>query len=142
MTAAMQTYARKTATPIDALHFKSHVVDGYAESITEPPENGVNIHGLYIEGCNWSASRMTLEDSNPKETVLLFPVIWLEPVSVEEVLTNGMFECPLYKTSTRKGELSTTGHSTNFICFLQIPTEVDANHWLRRGVALLCMPVM
>jgi dynein heavy chain len=139
MTAAMQTYARKTATAIDTLQFKSHVVDGFEDSITEAPEDGVNLHGLFLEGCGWSASRNTLEDSAPKVAIAPFPVMWLQPVDVNDNVVQGNFECPLYKTSTRKGELSTTGHSTNFVCFMQVPTEVDSNHWLRRGVALLCM---
>jgi dynein heavy chain len=139
MTAAMQTYARKTQTPIDALQFKTHVVEGYVDSITEAQTDGVNVHGLYLEGCAWAASRTTLEDSAPKVPIAEFPVVWLEPVDVNEPVGNGCFECPLYKTSVRKGELSTTGHSTNFVCFFQIPTEIDPNHWLRRGAALLCM---
>jgi dynein heavy chain len=117
MTAAMQTYARKTQTPIDALQFKSHVLPGFSESITEPQEDGVNIHGLYLEGCAWSQSRTVLEDSAPKASIAEFPVVWLEPVNADEPVTNGCFECPLYKTSVRKGELSTTGHSTNFVTF-------------------------
>ena len=139
MTAAMQTYARKTATAIDTLQFRSHVCAGFADSITEGPEDGVNIHGLFLEGCAWSASRGTLEDSAPKVPIAEFPVLWLQPVDITENLTQGCFECPLYKTSLRRGELSTTGHSTNFVCFTHLPTEGDANHWLRRGAALLCM---
>lgn len=139
MTAAMQSYARKTATAIDTLQFRSHVCDGFADSVTEAPEDGVNIHGLFLEGCAWSASRNTLEDSAPKVPIAEFPVMWLQPVDISENLTQGCFECPLYKTSVRKGELSTTGHSTNFVCFTHLPTEGDANHWLRRGAALLCM---
>jgi dynein heavy chain len=77
MTAAMQTYARKTQTPIDALQFKTHVLEGFAESITEPQEDGVNVHGLFLEGCAWSGSRTTLEDSAPKVPIAEFPVVWL-----------------------------------------------------------------
>merc|ERR1711998_108866 len=121
------------------LQFRSHVCDGFADSITEAPEGGVNVHGLFLEGCAWRASRNTLEDSAPKVPIAEFPVVWLQPVDVNEPVTNGCFECPLYKTSVRKGELSTTGHSTNFVTFFQLTTETDPNHWLRRGAALLCM---
>jgi dynein heavy chain len=139
MTAALQSYARKSQIPIDALTFKSNITPGFAKDITEPPENGVNIHGLYLQGARWDFKRTCVEDSEPKKGIVDFPVVWLEPVDVGENLEQGCFSCPLYKTSTRRGELSTTGHSTNFVSYLQIPTEAPPDDWIRRGVALLCM---
>lgn len=54
MTAALQTHARKTQTPIDALQFKTHVRDGFADAVQESPEDGINMHGLFLEGADWN----------------------------------------------------------------------------------------
>ena len=44
--------------------------------------------------------------------------------------------CPLYKTVSRKGELSTTGHCTNFVMFFEVPTDREPSSWIKSGSAL------
>ena len=139
MTATLQTYARDTKTAIDTLSFRTNVLERFADSVTEAPETGVNIHGLFMQGAKWDYVKAAVEDSDPKVALVNFPVIWLEPVLKEENILDGTYECPLYKTSLRAGELSTTGHSTNFVLFINLPSKVQADHWIRRGTALLCM---
>ena len=43
--------------------------------------------------------------------------------------------CPLYKVVSRSGTLSTTGHSTNFVMYIELPTSEIEDQWVRSGVA-------
>ena len=64
------------------------------------------------------------------------PLIWIIPApNVESDYR--VYKCPAYKTSVRKGELTTTGHSTNYILTIDLPTDIPESHWVKRGVALL-----
>ena len=65
------------------------------------------------------------------------PLIWFKPVrnyqrNAEEYM------CPVYKTGKRAGVLSTTGQSTNFIVYVDVPSLVNPNVWVRRAAAMLC----
>lgn len=107
--------------------------------VTEKPEIGIYMHGLFMQGAKWDYNKKCVDDSAIGSPIVSFPVIWLEPVLDDELKLDKQFSCPMYKTSIRQGELSTTGHSTNFCMYLNIPTERDSDYWVRRGTALLCM---
>lgn len=65
------------------------------------------------------------------------PVIWMVPEEYHK-RKEVDYECPVYKTLKRAGVLSTTGHSTNYVIAIEIPSSKLATHWIKRGVALLC----
>ena len=53
MTSSLQTYARKSQIAIDTLKFNSNVRKEYFKDIKEAPEDGVNIHGLFLQRARW-----------------------------------------------------------------------------------------
>lgn len=76
-----------------------------------------------------------LDDSNPKELYTELPIIWFVPEKNRVKPTEGIYLCPIYKAVSRSGTLSTTGHSTNFVMFLETPTDREPDSWTIAGVA-------
>ncbi|KAH8876868.1 Dynein heavy chain 7, axonemal [Schistosoma japonicum] len=140
LTGVLQNYARRTKIPIDLLAFDFEVRATHNE--TKPPADGAYIHGLFLDGCRWDYESMELGEQYPKILNDPMPIIWLKPILREELddLSSKLirYSCPVYKTSERRGTLSTTGHSTNFVLPILLSTSVNPSHWIKRGAALLC----
>lgn len=137
LTGTVQNYARKNAFAIDTVSFDFRVMDQLdAASCSTGPEDGCYIKGLFLEGARWDADAHVLAESRPKELFTPMPVVWLKPVQHRKPSDQQVYQCPVYKTLTRAGSLSTTGHSTNFVLFVELPSDKPAAHWINRGLAL------
>ena len=79
---------------------------------------------------------MTLADENPGETITMLPVLHFLP-ALNPPPHKFAYNCPLYKTSIRAGVLSTTGHSTNFIVPIYLPSKQGEDYWILKGTALI-----
>eukprot|EP00002_Diphylleia_rotans_P027825 TRINITY_DN5597_c0_g1_i3.p1 TRINITY_DN5597_c0_g1~~TRINITY_DN5597_c0_g1_i3.p1 ORF type:complete len:143 (+),score=33.09 TRINITY_DN5597_c0_g1_i3:207-635(+) len=138
MTGVLQNHARKYQVAIDTISFVYTVLDtDDPNSIDRRPEDGVYVHGLFIEGARWDRRTKMLADELPMEMQSPLPIIHFTPQ--EHVVRNAKdYECPLYKTSTRAGVLSTTGQSTNYVIAINLKTDRNPNDWVLRGTAALC----
>ncbi|KAE9330777.1 Dynein heavy chain 6, axonemal [Phytophthora fragariae] len=139
MTAVKQSFSRDKRIAIDALVVSCEIMAHDKEQYKVPPAFGVYIFGLFMEGARYDRNTRMMAESIPNELFDRMPVIWLKPMRREEYKPTDVYECPLYKTSIRAGTLSTTGHSTNFVVALDVPTDKSPDHWIRRGCAMLCM---
>jgi len=141
MTAVLQKHARATKIPIDQLELETHVLTKSSCTSADMPQTGALIHGLGLQGADWKIANSHLTDQEPGQLFTQMPIVWLDPIRKSDVKTTSskgfLYDCPVYKTSTRAGELSTTGHSTNFVLYLRLPSTVHSDHWVRRGAAIL-----
>lgn len=101
------------------------------QALKEAPEDGCYIRGLFAEGARWDAKEQVLSESRPKELFTDMPPLWLIPVSNRKVPESGIYECPLYKTLTRAGELSAIG------CLF---TDHDSGYFI--GPSLVWFPLI
>lgn len=134
LTGTLQNYARKHVISIDLLSFDFKIIDTAWKDITAKPSDGCYIRGLYLEGARFDG---VLCDSRPKELYTEMNVIWLLPKRSRRKPEEGIYDCPVYKTLTRAGTLSTTGHSTNYILSIELPSSQLPSYWIKRGVAFI-----
>jgi len=156
ITGTLQNFARKFQIPIDQTDFDFRVLTPQEEAaaLTVGPDDGAFIWGLFLVGCDWNAGAHTLAESQPRVLSVpmahfhLWPRAKADIPGIEgrtELYTGALsgtahvYNCPVYKTSERRGVLLTTGHSTNFVMWIRIPMapKHEQIHWIKRGVAML-----
>jgi len=157
LTAILQNYARKYQFPIDTVAFSFLMMDEAMSDIKDRAPDGCYIYGLFLEGARWDKGDASLVDPKPKELFSEMPVMHFLPLQFREIPTGGIYRCPVYKVLTRTGTLSTTGHSTNFVTWIEIPSNkttifrsslvsetnaqikfCDNDYWIKAGVACFC----
>eukprot|EP00927_Polykrikos_kofoidii_P016938 TRINITY_DN17697_c0_g4_i1.p1 TRINITY_DN17697_c0_g4~~TRINITY_DN17697_c0_g4_i1.p1 ORF type:complete len:2583 (+),score=405.07 TRINITY_DN17697_c0_g4_i1:3-7751(+) len=139
LTGQMQNFARQQQLPIDILIWDFRVLDRDTHSMS--PNVGCIIHGIFMEGARWDSQAGVVADSYPSVLYSKLPPVLIVPSNslVEKRDTSSLYPSPLYTTSERRGQLSTTGRSSNLVSTLLLPMDGQHNEkfWTKRGVACL-----
>ena len=138
MTGSLQNYARRNRIPIDVVEYDFEVMaTDDANKFNSQPEEGMYVRGAFIEGGTWDYAAMMIAESRPKVLYATCPIIHYKPTVISKLPEYPHYSCPMYRTDDRRGTLATTGHSTNFVMKLRLPSNMPSEHWIKRGTALL-----
>ncbi|XP_065523675.1 dynein axonemal heavy chain 5 [Lathamus discolor] len=114
---------------LDSVVLCNEVTKWMKDDITSPPSEGVYVYGLYLEGAGWDRRNMRLTESKPKVLFEMMPVI---RIYAENNTSKDprLYSCPVYKKTIRT--------DMNYIAAVDLKTLQPPEHWVLRGVALLC----
>ncbi|XP_027537381.1 dynein heavy chain 5, axonemal isoform X7 [Neopelma chrysocephalum] len=114
---------------LDSVVLCNEVTKWMKDDITSPPLEGVYVYGLYLEGAGWDRRNMRLTESKPKVLFEMMPVIRIYAEN-NTAKDPHLYSCPVYKKTSRT--------DMNYIAAIDLKTRQPPEHWVLRGVALLC----
>ncbi|GCC27018.1 hypothetical protein chiPu_0005439 [Chiloscyllium punctatum] len=115
---------------LDSVMLHSDVTRSSKEDVTQPPSEGVFVYGLYLEGAGWDRRNNRLTESKPKVLFEILPVIHMSAINHHSSKDTLVYSCPIYKKPVRT--------DLNYIAAVDLRTNQPPDHWVLRGVALLC----
>ncbi|GAA49453.1 dynein heavy chain 8 axonemal [Clonorchis sinensis] len=133
LTAMRQEVARANKYALDDVELTNEVTKLLREEVAKRPVEGVYVHGLWLDGAGWDRKLARLVEPAPKLLYTALPVVHVSAYSRSagnKSKATTVYSCPVYKKPKRT--------DLNYIFPLALNSSVDPDHWILRGVALLC----
>lgn len=115
---------------LDTVTIHNEVTKMSLESCIKSPREGVYVHGLFLDGAGWDTNKIILKESLNKVLFTQLPVIHIYAINSTAQKDPSLYQCPVYKKPKRT--------DLNFITPLWLKTTEKPEHWILRGVAILC----
>jgi dynein heavy chain len=129
---------KKDAWALDDVISHTDVLAFDHERVKDVPDEGQNIHGLFMEGGRWNRQEQKLDESEPKKLFLPMPAIFVTGTTLTLFKDNklgqaygpfGPYNTAVYKYPKR---------NDRYLIFrMLLRTEVHPYHWKLRGVCLI-----
>jgi dynein heavy chain len=136
LAALVQTVCREKGWPLDkSALFTACTSFTDGSQVKERPSHSAFIEGLYLEGAAWDWENICLRRQDPKQLVVVMPLIHIVPIEVSKLNLSNMLRTPVYVTQERRN--ATSPGVGGMLCFeADIPTQEHPSHWILQGVAL------
>ncbi|XP_054907024.1 dynein axonemal heavy chain 2 isoform X1 [Poeciliopsis prolifica] len=134
LTAVLQFTARHHNISVDTLSWEFIVSTVDDSNLLTPPEDGVYVKGLFLEGAGWDRKNSCLVEAEPMKMVCPIPTIYFKPVENRKKMPKSMYLCPCYYFPVRAGK---DGRPAYVVAIELKSGAVSPDHWVKRGTALL-----
>ncbi|XP_047354238.1 dynein axonemal heavy chain 5 isoform X2 [Vespa velutina] len=115
---------------LDSVVLQNLITRFNKEDIKEQPQEGVYVHGLFLEGASLDRRAGKLIESKPKVLYEQMPVIYIYAINTTAGKDPKLYECPIYRKPQRTDQ--------KYVGSIDFQTDHNPRHWTLRGVALLC----
>jgi len=115
---------------LDNVVLANDVTKHMKEDLSSAPAEGVYVHGLFLDGAGWDRRNCRLTEPPLKVLFTPLPVVHVYAVNQTSGKDMRLYECPVYKKPQRT--------DLTYIFCLFLKTTQHPDHWILRGVALLC----
>ncbi|XP_075145766.1 dynein axonemal heavy chain 1 [Haematobia irritans] len=115
---------------LDSVVLQNQITRYNREDITEYPQEGVYVYGLFLEGASLDRRSGKLIESKMKVLYEQMPVIYIFAINTTAGKDPKLYECPIYRKPQRT--------DLKYVGSIDFETDFNPKHWTLRGVALLC----
>lgn len=115
---------------LDSVVLHNDITKLMKEDISSPPQEGVYVYGLFLEGAGWDKRNCKLVEPTNKVLFTPLPVAHIYAINTVFQAGTRFYACPVYK-KPRRTDLT-------FITALLLQTSQIPDYWVLRGAALLC----
>jgi len=96
-------------------------------NVKEKPDQGVYLHGLWLDGAAWDAKEQCLKDPSPLHRFNALPVVHATATAMAAPGAEHKFECPCFRSSR-----------TELVGVAYLSSDVAPVKWILHGVAMVC----
>lgn len=101
-------------------------------TITEKPQFGCYITGLFLEGVSWDSEKASIRAQRLKELIYEMPIVQIVPVEFNKLKLKDSLKVPVYVTQNRRNAAG-VGH----VFDADLHTEEHPSHWVLQGVCMV-----